>query len=91
MLPVGKIAKGFYNNVMKNEEDLFQSRITICRQCKLHKEDPIFGEMCNSKAYLNPMTDELSNIPKIGFYSGCGCVLVAKCRVREEHCPITRW
>ena len=90
MSTVSQIVKGFYNNIVNKEEDLFQSRIEICRKCKLHKDDPVFGEACNSNLYLNPVTDETSKTPKIGFYNGCGCILASKCRVPEAECPLKR-
>ena len=91
MLPIGQIAEGFINNALGKEEDLFQKRVDICRQCKLHKIDSIFGETCNSKLYLNPLTDETSISPKSGFFNGCGCVLASKCRVPQAKCPLSRW
>ena len=91
MLPLGQIAEGFTNNILNKEEHLFDKRIRICRDCKLHKIDPIFGEVCNKKLYVNPITDETSNTPKKGFQNGCGCVLASKTRVHRAECPLNRW
>lgn len=91
MLPIGQIAEGFLNNALGKEEDLFKNRIDICRQCKLHKIDSIFGEICNKKLYINPITEETSNVQKKGFINGCGCVLSSKCRVPQATCPLNRW
>lgn len=90
-MSIGQIAEGFYNNLTNKEEDLFDERIKICKQCKLLKQDNIFGEVCNSRLYLNPNTDETSKIPKEGFFRGCGCVLKAKTRVKYAKCPAGKW
>lgn len=90
-MSISQIAEGFYNNLVKNEQELFNYRIEICKQCKLFKKDNILGDICNSKLYLNPDTDEISTIRKKGFNKGCGCVLKAKCRVRSSVCPNNKW
>lgn len=42
-----QIAKGFYNNLLNKEDDLYQERIKICRSCELIRIDRIFGEECS--------------------------------------------
>ena len=91
MSKIGNIVKGTLNNLVGNEEELFTERIKICRQCKLLKTDTFFGEMCNNKLYLNPVTDELSYVPQFGYYRGCGCILESKTRVPSERCPLNKW
>jgi len=44
-----EITEGFYNSITNKRQDLYQSRIKICRECKLLKIDSIFGEICNKK------------------------------------------
>lgn len=90
-LPLKQIAEGIYNNITNKQEELFEYRISICNKCKLIKDDPFFGEVCNSKLWLNPITDELSTTEKEGFFKGCGCILSSKCRVPEAQCPIKKW
>lgn len=90
MLDVGKIIEGTINNLLNKEDDLYQERISICRKCKLIKQDKLFGEICNPSLYMNPITLEISDVPKPGFQHGCGCVLRSKCRVRETNCPLKR-
>ena len=90
MLPLGQIAEGFINNALGKGEDLFQKRIDVCRQCKLHKVDSIFGETCNSKLYLNPETNQTSTYPRKGYYNGCGCRLQAKSRLKSAKCPLEK-
>jgi hypothetical protein len=82
-----QISEGFYNLLMQKEQELYEDRIAICKTCKIMKNDNVFGPICNSGLYLNPITDEVSYIPREGFNHGCGCVLSAKARVKEATCP----
>lgn len=90
-MSVGQIISGTLKNLLNRDEELYKTRISICRECKLFKIDKLFGEVCNSEIYLNPKTNEISPIPKTGFAHGCGCVLGSKCRVQEAHCPVGKW
>lgn len=87
---VGQVIEGSINNILKRKENLYIKRMLICKQCKLYKVDNIFGAMCNSSLYLNPITDELSKKEKIGYKQGCGCILGSKNRVPESHCPVDK-
>lgn len=89
-MSVDQIVKGFVNRATNKEEDLYETRIKICKDCKLYKPDGMFGEQCNAKLYLNPITDEISRTPKPGFKNGCGCILKAKTRVKDAHCPVNK-
>lgn len=91
MLDVSKITEGLFNSATNRNEELYESRVSICRECKLITHDRIFGEVCNSRLYINPSTEETSKRKKPGFINGCGCVLNSKCRVPSAHCPIGRW
>lgn len=88
---VTDIIDGTIKNLLNQNGPLYKERITICRDCKLIKEDTIFGEVCNAALYVNPDTDEVSKTPKPGFLNGCGCILKSKCRVAEAKCPLNRW
>ena len=90
-MSIDQIAEGFFNNLTNRKEELFKERIEKCRSCKLHSIDRIFGEVCNPRLYVNPLTNEVSKTNKPGFIHGCGCVLNSKCRVPEAKCPIGRW
>lgn len=88
---VGHIVKGTVNNILDKEKDLFTERMKICKKCKLFLADGLVGPRCNSSLYLNPETDEVSKIPKLGFKKGCGCILSSKTRVKETSCPLKKW
>lgn len=90
-MSIGQIIDGTLKNLFNQEEEFYRKRITVCRKCKLRKIDTIFGEMCNPSMYLNPDTDEISSEEKPGFFSGCGCILGSKTRVRELECPVGKW
>ncbi len=91
MFNVEQIIEGTLNNVFNKEEELFNNRIKICRCCKLHKIDNIFGEVCNPRLYINPETEEISSSKKPGYIHGCGCILASKCRVPDAKCPMNKW
>ena len=86
-----QIIKGTINNLLSKEESLYKTRILICKDCGLYNKNGAFGPSCNSKIFLNPITNEVSNIPKSGVYKGCGCVLSSATRVIDKKCPIGKW
>jgi len=88
---VKDIISGTINNVLNRKVSLYWERIQICRQCKLITKNPIFGEICNDKLWLNPETDEISNYKKDGYRNGCSCILSSKTRVEEAKCPLGKW
>lgn len=63
----------------------------ICLKCKLKTHSSLFGDVCNGELYLNPATNETSEIEKPGFKQGCGCILASKTRVKDAHCPAKKW
>lgn len=86
-----QIVKGTINNLLNKEDQLYNSRIAICKKCKLYKADGIFGPKCNEKLYLNPNTNETSTVPRSGYYKGCACVLSSAARVIDKKCPLGKW
>lgn len=86
-----QMAEGFYNLLVNKEEELYESRIAICKECKLLEDDEIFGLMCSRNIYINPKTDEISDKPGVGFINGCGCVMKIKARVQEAECVLNKW
>lgn len=85
------IIEGHLKELFNQEEELYIKRIRICLDCLLYKIDPILGEICNSKIYLNPETNMTSVYPKNGYYKGCGCRLKAKGRLKDAKCPLEKW
>ena len=85
------IIEGHLNELFNKEEDLSKQRIEVCKSCPLYKIDSILGEICNSKLYLNPETNQTSTYPRQGYYNGCGCRLSSKTRLTYAKCPLQKW
>ena len=88
---MNKIIEGHLKELFNKEEDLSVKRMIICKSCPLYKIDPLLGEICNSKLYLNPDTNQTSNYPRQGYYNGCSCRLQAKSRLIDAKCPLNKW
>ena len=86
----GQIIKGHFNEIVQNEEELYNTRIAICNTCQL-MEMTAFGKVCSSKKYLNQKTQTITSFPCPTCVNGCGCRLDAKTRVKEAKCPLNKW
>ena len=51
---------------------------------------PLLVDHPDKNKWLNPITDEVSDIQKDNFYNGCGCRLNAKRRIPEASCPLNK-
>ena len=91
MVKTINIIEGHFNELFNKEEDLYNNRIAVCKECPLYKIDSILGEICNGKLYIDPKTNKISNYPKIGYIKGCNCRLGAKTRMENEQCIINKW
>lgn len=82
------IIDGHVNEMFNANEELYEERMKVCKECPLYKETPI-GPICNPKLYIN-ITDKTSVIDrsKIGYKSGCGCRLNAKTRLPHGKCIV---
>ena len=88
---VGQVVQGHINEITKQENELYNQRIVICKQCPLFTDKKIMGYVCDSSKYYNPVTKELSDLPQSGFISGCGCRLDAALRVKNKKCVLNKW
>ena len=88
---VKDIIHGHFNELFNIEDELSKERLEICDKCKLLFEDPILGKICNKHLFLNPITDEVSVLPKVGFKNGCNCRMEAKTRLLNAFCPLGKW
>lgn len=76
-----QIAEGFYNDLMKRENALHDSRMEICKGC------PLF-----SNAFTGPRCDNNKTAEKDGnIIKGCGCFLDKKTRVPGAKCVLGKW
>ena len=87
---VGQVIKGHINEITKQEQELYKSRIRICKQCPLYTETT-FGPVCDSKKCFNPDTNKSQYYPSAGYICGCGCRLSAKTRLKDSECVLNKW
>lgn len=87
---VGQIVQGHYNEIVKNENDLFNARIAICNKCPLCAKTST-GPVCSSKLCFNTKTESLETAPGKDIVCGCGCRLNAKARVKTARCVLNKW
>lgn len=88
-----EIANGHFNELRskmglgnENDEYIFSIREQICNQCPLKN-----GNSCDTQKWINPLTFEVSNMPKDGYIRGCGCRLSAKQKSKQSLCPAGFW
>jgi len=86
MSKIFQIVKG-WGNVIKQEigvleediEKMSIERLEVCNKCLLRS-----GVMCSTtKSGKNLRTGQIT--------TGCGCVLIAKTKVKEAMCPLNKW
>ena len=56
---LSQIGEGWAKDIMNKEQQLYESRIKICKKCPLFTDDLIFKGKCDAKKYYNPETNEL--------------------------------
>lgn len=88
---LNQIIEGHIKEALNLENDLYNKRMPICRQCPLYTKDNILGALCDNKKGYNPQTGEINNLPEPGFVRGCGCRLEAKNRVKKSKCVLNKW
>lgn len=89
-LNVKQIAEGHFKEITRQENDLYESRIRICRQCPLYT-DTVAGPICDSKKCYNSETNTVQSYPANGYTCGCACRLNAKTRLKNAKCVLNKW
>ncbi len=74
---------GFTN---ESDEHIFAKRETICNACPLKN-----GNSCDTQRWIEPLTLEVSKMPREGYIRGCGCRLSAKQKSKYSSCPAGFW
>lgn len=87
---VGQIAEGHFNEITNKENDLYESRIKICRKCPLFTTSAL-GDICDSKKCWNTVEKEISLYPGSNIICGCGCRLSAKLRLKGAKCVLGKF
>lgn len=76
---------------MENVDELYEKRMKICKECPLYLETPA-GARCNSRLYLSESDKTtVSNKPKVGFRSGCNCLLSHRNKLPYVKCSLGKW
>lgn len=88
-LPVTQIVKGHINELVGLNADLVSNRMEICRKCPIFNPD--YGGICSRQLYINPETNEASDLPYKGYIQGCGCRLLAKTTLPYAKCIAGKW
>ena len=85
---VGQIAEGHFKEITKQENELYESRIKICRECPLFSHNAL-GDVCDAKKCWDG--NKVVKYPGPDVVCGCGCRLDAKARVRGAKCVLNKW
>ena len=86
MVSIKDIVKGWGNYIAdeigvldKETQKLSVKRLSVCNKCLLRS-----GVLCSShRMGKNIITGQQTH--------GCGCILVAKTKVIEAECPLSKW
>ena len=87
---VGQIAEGHFKEITKQENELYESRIKICRECPLFSHSTL-GDVCDAKKCWDVAENKVVKYPGPDIICGCGCRLDAKARVRGAKCVLNKW
>lgn len=85
---VGQIAQGWTNDLLKREQELFESRMKICKECPLYNENT---DRCDVSRCINIKTNEMALGPGKDIVCGCNCYMNKKTRVPSSHCVMKKW
>ena len=78
------ILKGWFRSYIyapKEAKTLSEERLDICRSCDFAVE----------KAFLQFRDNGTADNVKVKACSYCGCPVIEKSLVEEEHCPLNLW
>lgn len=85
-----EILKGHLKEMTNDNQELFEERMKICKECPLFKLTKT-GPVCNSQLYLNTTNGLVYSTEGPNRTRGCGCRLNAKARLNESICPANKW
>jgi hypothetical protein len=89
-MEIGNIVQGHVNEFLGLNKNLQIERLKVCEKCPLLKRT-FLGLVCNSNLYLNPETNDVSDVEKENYVNGCGCRLSAKTSGPQSKCPANKW
>ena len=85
------IINGHVNEALGKNQNLYDKRIAICKECPIFSIKSVIGPVCDSKKWYNPKTGQISNVSKVGYKHGCGCALNRKAKLPYSICPLGKW
>lgn len=88
-MEINNIVTGHINEMLGLNKDISKERMRICQKCPIFSTK--YGGLCNSKLYIDPITNDVSIEPKDGYVKGCGCRLLAKTSLLDAKCIIDKW
>ena len=83
------IIEGHYKEITNQENELYEKRIIICKQCPLYSDK--LGGICDSKKCWDNSKNILQSFPGNNITCGCGCRLQAKTRLKNAKCVLNKW
>lgn len=83
-----QITEGHLKEITRQENELHDQRIAICKKCPLYESGPL-GPICSSRKCVKG--DEVFKYPEPGATCGCGCRLSAKTRLKGATCVLNKW
>jgi len=86
---VGDIVEGHIKELVRQENDLANKRLAICRKCPLYSDS--LGGKCDNRKCFNTVENKLVNFPGKNVICGCGCRLQAKTRLANSKCVLGKW
>lgn len=78
------IIKGWVRVVFPNNKEIAKMKTERLKICKLCKNNS--ANLLKRNTILNALHKRNCDVCLI-----CGCVLIAKCAVKEEYCPLGYW
>ena len=85
---IGDIVEGYTNYALGKEDDLYEKRIKICRQCPLYNKEK---DKCDSKKCWDKINKKLVDYPGKDIICGCGCIMSKAGRATSKKCVLGKW
>lgn len=84
------IVKGHINELLNKQQDLYEQRMKICKECPLITKTTV-GPICDTRKCIdgNETYNRKNKSPNA--ICGCGCRLNAKLRLEDEKCVLNKW
>lgn len=85
---VSQILQGWTNDMLGKEQELYDKRMPICKQCPLYNSK---NDRCDASKCLDVKQNKLVSGPGEGIICGCNCYCAKKVRVPNAKCVLKKW